>query len=59
MDTKELLDFLKYVITVIAILIVIRMIIDSGFKLNKFKISSEKFNIEVSGHEKSVQPDQE
>lgn len=59
MDTKELLDFLKYVITVIAIVIVIRMVIDSGFKLNKFKIGSEKFNIEVSGHEKSVQPDQE
>lgn len=59
MDIKELLDFFKYVITIIAIVIVVRMVIDSGFKLNKFKINSEKFNIEVSGHEKSVQPDQE
>lgn len=56
MDTKELLKFFRCVIIVIAILIGMKMIIDSGFMLNSLKIESEKFNIEVSGHEKSVQP---
>lgn len=59
MDTKELLKFFRYVIIVVAILIGMKMIIDSGFMLNSVKIESEKFNIEVSGYEKSVQPDQE
>lgn len=59
MDTKELFDFFKYVITILAIVIIVKMIIDSGFMLNKLKIESEKFNIEVSGHEKSVQPHHE
>lgn len=59
MDIKEILDFFKYVITVVAIVIIVAMFIESGFKLYHLKIGSEKFNIEVSGHEKSVQPDQE
>lgn len=59
MDIKEILDFFKYVITVVAIVIIVGMFIESGFKLYRLKIGSEKFNIEVSGYEKSVQPDQE
>lgn len=58
MDIKELLKFFRYVIVVIAILIGMKMVIDSGFMLNSLKFESEKFNIEVSGYEKSVQPDQ-
>lgn len=59
MDIKEILDFFKYVITVVAIVLTVRMFIKSGFKLCRLKIGSEKFNIEISAHEKSVQPDQE
>ena len=56
MDTKELLKFFKCVIIIIAILIGLKMIIDSGFMLNSLKIECEKFNIEVSGQEKNTQP---
>lgn len=56
MDTKELLKFFRCVIIVIAILVGMKMIIDSGFMLHSLKIESEKFNIEVSGQEKNTQP---
>ena len=56
MDKKELLRFFKVVFIVSAILFGLKMIIDSGFILNNIKIESKVFNIEVSGHEKSVQP---
>ena len=58
MDMKELLKFFKCIIIIIAILVGMKMIIDSGFILHSLKIESAKFNIEVSGHEKSVQPNQ-
>lgn len=56
MDMKELFKFIKYLVATAAILVVVWMVINSGFMLNSIKIETEKFNIEVLGHEKSTKP---
>lgn len=55
---NAILDFLKYMASLMAGIIVIKLVLDSGFSLDLFKIKSKNFNIEISGHEKNAQPDQ-
>lgn len=56
MEHNELMNFLKYVIGIIATVLVIAMILQSGFMLTKFNVNYKSFNIEVIGNEKSTQP---
>lgn len=56
MDKQELLKFFRDIIIIVALLFALKMIIESNFVLNSIKIESKVFNIEVFGHEKSVQP---
>lgn len=74
MNWTEFFDFLKYSITIIAIVVIVFMILNSGFMLKTFKLHYKDFiNIEVSGteafkanvsrrkvseKEKNTQPDQ-
>lgn len=59
MDIKEILKFFKYVIGVIATIVVIHIITQSGFMLTTVKVDYKDFTIEVTGNEKNTQPDQE
>lgn len=50
MDWKEFFDFLKYFIGSITIIVIVYMVLNSGFKLNTFKLDyKDLINIEVSG----------
>lgn len=59
MDSKDFLDLFKYIIGIMAIIVIVYMILKSGFILRNIKIDFKGLNIEISGQEKSVQPDQE
>ena len=58
MDWKDIFEFLKHIITISAIVLIVAMLLKSGFMLNTIKIDYQGFNIEVSGYEKNTQPDQ-
>lgn len=54
MNWTEFFDFLKYTITIIAIVVIVFMVLNSGFMLKTFKLDYKDFiNIEVSGAEVS------
>ena len=60
MDWKEILYKLSRLFLIgIFSTIITYIVIKAGFMPNNIKINYENLNIEVSGYEKSVQPDQE
>lgn len=60
MDWKEILYKLSRLFLIgIFATIITYIVIKAGFMPNNIKINYENLNIEVSGYEKSVQPDQE
>lgn len=62
MSWKEFFDFLKYIITIAAIVFVVVVVLNSGFMLKTFKLDyKDLINIELSGYkvseyEKNTQP---
>ena len=56
MDWKELFKFLKQSMWIVAIVVTVYMIVNSGFMHNSVKVDYKDLKIEVAGHEKNTQP---
>lgn len=57
MEMFELLiDFLKFLIGVIAFVVTVKLVLDAGFIPSCIKFKSKDIHVEVSGHEKNTQP---